>query len=156
MLRPSDYAAVREDERLVDDALSGQIRHMATMLCVADIPRSLEFYQDRLGFRVLESMEHIALIERDGIFLYVFLESPPTEDKPGVWIKPPSEPGARSVILCFRVDDCRAVHQALADSGVEFLTPPMSPPWGGWRCFALDPDGYVIEMEEPAQRVPSS
>jgi catechol 2,3-dioxygenase-like lactoylglutathione lyase family enzyme len=123
---------------------------MATMICVADIRDSLEFYRDRLGFRVLESIEHIALLERDGIFLYVFLESPPTEDKPDVWMKPPKSPGAGSVILCFRVDDCRAVYDGLVGSGVDFLTPPMSPPWGGWRCFALDPDGHVIEFEEPA------
>ena len=123
---------------------------MATMLCVADIERSLSFYRDRLGFRLREAVEHIALIERDGILLYLFLESPPTDDKPGVWLKPPAEPGDGSVILCFRVDDCRAAHEGLVRSGVEFLTPPMSPPWGGWHCFALDPDGYVIEMEEPA------
>lgn len=28
------------------------------------------------------------------------------------------------------------------------LTPPHSPPWGGLRCFAKDPDGYLIELEE--------
>lgn len=120
------------------------------MLCVADIARSLDFYRDRLGFRVLESREHIALIERDGIFLYVFLESPPTDDKPHLWMKPPAGAAELSVILCFRVNDCRAVHDALVASGVGFLTAPMSPPWGGWRCFSFDPDGHVIEFEEPA------
>lgn len=120
------------------------------MICVTDIERSLGFYRDRLGFQVRESSEHIALIERDGIFLYLFFESPPTEDKPGVWLKPPANPGEGSAILCFRVDDCRAVHEVLVRSGLEFLTPPKTPPWGGWRCFALDPDGHVIEIEESA------
>lgn len=118
------------------------------MLCVADIESSLGFYRDRLGFRVRESLDHIAIIERDAIVIYLYLESPPTEDKPGIWMTPPGESGPRSVILCFRVDDCRAVHQALVAVGIEFLTPPISPPWGGWRCFALDPDGYVVEIEE--------
>ena len=135
---------------MVDDALAGRVRHMAPMVCVRDISRSLEFYRDRLGFRVLESAAHIALIERDGIFLYVFLESPPTDDKPDLWMKPPKGVGEGSVILCFRVDDCRAVHDTLVASGVKFLTPPMSPPWGGWRCFSVDPDGHVIEFEESA------
>jgi predicted enzyme related to lactoylglutathione lyase len=132
------------------DLLAGRIEHMATMICVADIERSLSFYRDLLGFEIRESMEHITLVERDGILIYLFLESPPTEDKPGVWMKPPAEPGMGSVILCFRVDDCLAVHEDLVNGGVEFLAPPMAPPWGGWRCFTLDPDGYVIEVEEPA------
>ena len=133
------------------DPLAGRIDRLATMLCVNDLERSLTFYRDRLGFHVREAMEHIALIERDGILIYLFLESPPTADKPGVWIKPPTEPGAGSVILCFRVDDCRRVHEDLVAMGVEFLTRPKSPPWGGWRCFALDPDGHVIEFEEHAE-----
>ena len=132
----------------MSDPLAGRVEHMATMLCVTHIARSLNFYRDQLGFSVLESAEHIALIERDGVFIYLFLESPPTEDKPNVWLRPPREPGLGSVILCFRVDDCNAVYEGLVGVGVEFLTPPKTPPWGGWRCFALDPDGYVIEFEE--------
>jgi hypothetical protein len=34
------------------------------------------------------------------------------------------------------------------ECGVEFLTPPKSPPWGGWRCFAHDPDSYLVEIED--------
>lgn len=123
---------------------------MATMICVADLERSLSFYRDRLGFQVRESAEHIALIERDGVFLYLFLESPPTKDKPGIWMKPPADPSLGSVILCFRVDDPRAAYEALTGAGVSFLTPPMPAPGGGWRCFAQDPDGYVLELEEAA------
>ena len=135
---------------MTQDALAGHSVHMATMICVAEIERSLSFYREQLGFDVRASAEHIALIERDGILIYLFLESPPTDDKPDVWMKPPERPGIGSTILCFRVDDCRAVHRALSNVGVEFQTEPMSPPWGGWRCFALDPDGHVIEFEEPA------
>ena len=47
-----------------------------------------------------------------------------------------------------RHGDARAVYEELRGRGVEFLTPPKSPPWGGWRCFARDPDGYVIEVED--------
>ena len=35
-------------------------------------------------------------------------------------------------------------------AGVDFLAAPYSPPWGGHRCFALDPDRNLIELEEPA------
>jgi predicted enzyme related to lactoylglutathione lyase len=46
------------------------------------------------------------------------------------------------------VEDCRAAHEELTKRGLEFLTPPLSPPWGGWRCFLQDPDGYVVEIEQ--------
>jgi catechol 2,3-dioxygenase-like lactoylglutathione lyase family enzyme len=30
------------------------------------------------------------------------------------------------------------------------LAPPYSPPWGGHRFFVRDPDGYLVEVEQPA------
>lgn len=33
---------------------------------------------------------------------------------------------------------------------VERLGFALSPPWGGGRCFAVDPDGFLIELEELA------
>ena len=44
----------------------------------------------------------------------------------------------------------REAYDTLSARGVSFLTEPYSPPWGGHRCFAVDPDGYLIELEEPA------
>jgi catechol 2,3-dioxygenase-like lactoylglutathione lyase family enzyme len=38
---------------------------------------------------------------------------------------------------------------AFNGAGVEFLAEPYAPPWGGHRCFAVDPDGNLIELEEP-------
>jgi len=57
--------------------------------------------------------------------------------------------GRIKVDLVFRVRDVRETHRALGETGLSFLTPPQQPPWGGWRCFAQDPDGYLIEIEQP-------
>jgi catechol 2,3-dioxygenase-like lactoylglutathione lyase family enzyme len=122
---------------------------LATMLCVRDLERSLAYYRDLLGFEVLESEEHVALLSLDGGLLYLFLESPPTADKPGVHLSPPDPSVNGSVILVLRVPDCRSTYDELRGRGVEFLTPPTEPPWGGWRCFAHDPDGFLVEVEEP-------
>jgi hypothetical protein len=46
------------------------------------------------------------------------------------------------------VENCQAAYEELRSRGVEFLTPPMQPAWGGSRCFAHDPDGYLIELED--------
>ena len=50
----------------------------------------------------------------------------------------------------YEVADCLGAHRELVAAGVPFLADPYSPPWGGHRCFALDPDGNLIELEQPA------
>jgi catechol 2,3-dioxygenase-like lactoylglutathione lyase family enzyme len=117
------------------------------MLCVRDLERSLAF-DLTLGFTLVEKEDDIALLALGAGRLYVFLESPPTLDKPELTLEPPARDASPSVIVVVRVADARAVYGELRRRGVEFLTPPKSPPWGGWRCFARDPDGFVIEVED--------
>ena len=117
---------------------------LATMLCVGDVERSTAWYRDKLGFEVLKQEPEIALLRVDSGLVYLFAESAPTEDKPSEHLVP--KPGG--VILVLTVEDCREACEELTERGVEFLTPPKSPAWGGWRCFALDPDGYLVEIED--------
>lgn len=117
---------------------------LATMLCVGDVERSTAWYRDKLGFEVLKQEPEIALLRVDSGLVYLFAESAPTEDKPSEHLVP--KPGG--VILVLTVEDCREAYDELTERGVEFLTPPKSPPWGGWRCFAHDPDGYLVEIED--------
>ena len=120
-----------------------------TMLCVRDLERSRAFYHDVLGFEEVWAWDTIAALELAGHRVYVFTESPPTVDKPDVWLVPQAERGRGSVILVLRVEDCEAAYAAMLERGAEFLTPPATPEWGGRRCFLLDPDGYVVEIAEP-------
>jgi catechol 2,3-dioxygenase-like lactoylglutathione lyase family enzyme len=53
-------------------------------------------------------------------------------------------------LLVLEVENCMTAFHDLRDAGVEFLAEPYSPPWGGHRCFAVDPDGYLVELEQPA------
>jgi len=54
-----------------------------------------------------------------------------------------------SVVLVLEVDDADAAHRELERRGVPFLAEIYRPPWGGSRFFCVDPDGYLIEIEEP-------
>jgi catechol 2,3-dioxygenase-like lactoylglutathione lyase family enzyme len=121
----------------------------STMLVVRELSKSEEFYVKHFGFRVTERLEALRRLERDGVTLYLVTESPPTPDKPGVTLAPQADLQRPSVNLIFRVSDVRATYQSLKAGGLVFLTPPQQPPWGGWRCFAQDPDGYLIEIEQP-------
>jgi catechol 2,3-dioxygenase-like lactoylglutathione lyase family enzyme len=129
--------------------LDGQLVHIATMLAVSDLARSLAYYCDGFGFEVREQAAHIVLLARDAMLLYLVVESPPTPDKPDVALAVPAAPERTPVCLVLRVADCRAAYSELCARGVVFLTPPQTPPWGGWRCFARDPDGYLVEIEQP-------
>ena len=62
----------------------------------------------------------------------------------------PEDRSRLQVALVLEVDDCRGAYESLSAEGVEFLAEPFSPPWGGARCFAVDPDGYLVELEELA------
>ena len=53
-------------------------------------------------------------------------------------------------MLVVEVDDARAEHTRLGERGARFLADPYEPPWGGCRFFCVDPDGYLVEIEEPA------
>jgi catechol 2,3-dioxygenase-like lactoylglutathione lyase family enzyme len=131
------------------DPLDAQLQRFSTMLTVRNLSASEEFYVRYLGFRVSERQEGLRLLERPGIALYLISESPPTPDKPSITLVPPLEHNRPSVNLVFRVSDARATHAALVKLGLRFLASPQQPPWGGWRCFAQDPDGYLIEIEQP-------
>jgi catechol 2,3-dioxygenase-like lactoylglutathione lyase family enzyme len=129
--------------------LSRLLIHTATMLVVDDLDRSVAYYRDRFGFVVREHESSIALLAFGSMQLYLITESSPTADKPSVTLSNTNTVDRTGVNLVFRVSDCQAVYEDLQQRGVEFLTPPQFPSWGGWRCFARDPDGYLIEIEQP-------
>jgi catechol 2,3-dioxygenase-like lactoylglutathione lyase family enzyme len=129
--------------------LDQQLVQFSTMLAVRDLSRSEQFYVRNFGFRVTESLEGLRRLQRSGVSLYLVTESPPTVDKPGVTLAPNSQTDQSPVNLIFRVRDVHATHAALRDLGITFLAPPAQPSWGGWRAFAQDPDGYLIEIEQP-------
>lgn len=124
-----------------------EIREIVPMLCVRDLAASSAFYR-QVGFTVEDAEEHIALLRLGGQGLYLVTGSAPTVDKPGVTLAPPPDTARVPAEIVVRVSDCRAAHQELSGRGVRFLTPPHQPPWGGWRCFAPDPDGYLLEIEQ--------
>jgi lactoylglutathione lyase len=129
--------------------ISQLLIHTATMLVTNDMDRSVAFYRDLFGFEVRDHEDSIALLSLGSMLLYLVTESPPTSDKPSITLANTNTQAQTSVNLVFRVSDYQAVYEDLQQRGVAFLTPPHSPDWGGWRCFTRDPDGYLIEIEQP-------
>lgn len=123
-----------------------------TILAVADVERSVAFYRDRLGFELEASYDDppYATLNLAGTRLSLAEQGHEAEDRPGVTMTAPDDPSRLQVVVVLEVEGCRGAYEELRGEGVKFLAEPFSPPWGGARCFAVDPDGYLVELEEPA------
>jgi catechol 2,3-dioxygenase-like lactoylglutathione lyase family enzyme len=127
-------------------------RRAGVILAVADVARSVEFYRDRLGFDVEALYEDppYATLTLAGSRLSLAAQGYAAEDRQGVELVAPVDPSHAYVVLVVEVEDARAEHRRLAGEGVHFLAEPYEPPWGGCRFFCVDPDGYLVEVEQPA------
>ena len=121
----------------------------STMLVVRDISVSERFYVQHFGFKVTERLDSLRRLERVGVTIYLVLSGAPTVDKPNVTLAPQPKYEQPAINLIFRVKDVHTVYAHLISTGLQFLAPPTQPAWGGWRCFVQDPDGYLIEIEQP-------
>jgi len=127
-----------------------ELTRAGAILAVSDFERSLAFYRDRLGLTVEATYEDppYATLVAAGARLSLAEQGHPAEDRPGVSMVAPADRSRLAAILVLEVSDCLGAHRELSAAGVEFLAEPYSPPWGGHRCFAIDPDGNLIELEE--------
>ena len=127
-------------------------RRAGLILAVADVARSVEFYRDRLGFEVEAVYDDppYATLALAGTRLSLAAQGHAAEDRPGVELTAPADPSRANAVLVLEVDDARAEHRRLAAEGTRFLAEPYEPPWGGCRFFCVDPDGYLVEIEQPA------
>lgn len=122
------------------------------ILAVSDFEASLAFYRDRLGLEVVATYDDppYATFLAAQARISLAEEGHPAEDRPGVTMSAPKDPAHANIVLVLEVEDARAVHRELAAEGVRFLADPYGPPWGGSRFFCVDPDGYLIEIEQLA------
>jgi catechol 2,3-dioxygenase-like lactoylglutathione lyase family enzyme len=122
------------------------------ILAVADVDRSVAFYRDALGAEVeaLYDDPPYATLTVAGARLSLAEQGHPAEDRPGVELAAPSDRSRADAVLVVEVGDAHAEHARLSDLGIRFLADPYEPPWGGCRFFCVDPDGHLVEVEEPA------
>jgi catechol 2,3-dioxygenase-like lactoylglutathione lyase family enzyme len=132
--------------------MGAAVNRAGAILAVSDFSRSVAFYRDRLGFELEATYDDppYATLVRAGTRLSLAEQGHPAEDRPGVTMRVPADCSSLAAILVLEVDDCVGAYRELIGAGVAFLAEPYSPPWGGHRCFAVDPDGNLIELEELA------
>jgi predicted enzyme related to lactoylglutathione lyase len=121
---------------------------VAHFLTVADIDRSLRFYETVFGGRALSSGDSKGApgyIQIANTWLLVNVGGGPTPDKPSVTLSVLADPDKISSFMNIRVADIQACYKLWKSRGAEFITEPI-PKYGETRCYIRDPDGYIIEV----------
>jgi catechol 2,3-dioxygenase-like lactoylglutathione lyase family enzyme len=128
------------------------VTRAGAILAVSDLDASLSFYRDRLGLDVEAVYDEppYATLSCAGARISLAEQGHPAEDRPGVSMEAPADRSRADVVLVLEVADALAAHAALEAEAVPMLAPPFSPPWGGCRFFCVDPDGRLVEIEQPA------
>ncbi len=119
---------------------------IAHFLTVADIQRSLDFYERVFGARILSRGDGDApgYLQLANLWMIVNVGGGPTPDKPTVTLSVP-DPDLLNSFMNIRVADIKACYDLWRSRGAEFITEPI-PKYGETRCYIRDPDGYIIEV----------
>lgn len=132
-------------------------------ISVANLERSLAFYRDLLGMKVVEEVtfggeKYEAILALKGargriailksgtlaVELFEFVEPVPKTAEPS---RPVSDHGITH--LAIEVDDIAGLYARLQAAGVRFHCPPLHFPACATATYARDPDGNVVEMLQP-------
>ena len=143
------------------------MRYLHTMVRVADLDASLNFYCTLLGLKEIRRFDN-----KGGRFTLVFLAAPEDAERAGAeqspmveltynWDKEDYNGGRNFGHLAYQVDDIYALCKRLQDGGVIINRPPRD----GHMAFVRSPDGISVELlqkggakapEEPWASMPST
>jgi predicted enzyme related to lactoylglutathione lyase len=121
---------------------------VALFITVADIERSLRFYETVFGGRILshgDAKGAPGYIQIANTWLIVNVGGGPTPDKPSVTLSVLADTDKINSFMNIRVADINACYESWKSRGAKFITEPKDK-YGETRCYIRDPDGYVIEV----------
>ena len=125
------------------------MKYLHTMVRVANLEASLDFYCNKLGLRELRRVD-----VPPGRYTLVFLgaeENPESQVELTYNWDPEAYTGGRNFgHLAYAVDDIYAVCQRLMDAGVTINRPPRD----GHMAFVRSPDGISIELLQKGGALP--
>jgi lactoylglutathione lyase len=124
-----------------------------TILYVADVTASLDFYERALGQRrrfVHESGQY-AELETGDTALAIAAHELAAANVPGLYRPERRRRGGQpSFEVCFVTTDVQGAFDRAITEGAEPVTSPQTKPWGQDVAYVRDPDGNLVEIASPA------
>lgn len=118
-------------------------------LIVRDVSRSVPFYTDVLGFRVLHQTADYAALERERATIQLHADHTYARQPWGPRLATTKERGFGVEIRLLGIDPDEAERRARA-GGYTVLAPAKDWVPHGWRdCLIEDPDGYTFSVGLP-------
>ena len=106
------------------------------VLPVFDVPRSREWYVDKLGFTLERELEQaVGIKDQSGLTIFLVKATDPL--------------AGQKITLTIQVGDVDSKHHELTTVGVTFVSPPKRQFWG-YGAEVLDPDGYMNHLWDDA------
>ena len=125
------------------------MKYLHTMVRVADLDASLDFYCNKLGLEELRRIDN-----EGGRFTLVFLAAPGDSEAQVElthnWDPETLDGGRNFGHLAYHVDDIYALCQRLMDGGVTINRPPRD----GHMAFVRSPDDISIELLQHGNALP--
>jgi len=125
------------------------MKYLHTMVRVADVDASLDFYCNKLGLKETRRME-----SEQGRFTLIYLAAPGDEDNELEltynWDPEDYGEGRNFGHLAYEVDDIYETCDRLMKAGVTINRPPRD----GWMAFIRSPDNISIELLQKGERLP--
>jgi catechol 2,3-dioxygenase-like lactoylglutathione lyase family enzyme len=119
----------------------GKLAFNHAMIYVRDVERSLRFYADMLGFKLIEDFRF------ENRPVYARLRAPGGEGTIALHQAGPSDSiPSDGVRLYFEVPDLDDFCRKLQQKNFYFSKPPATMPWGWRHAYINDPDGHEISL----------
>jgi catechol 2,3-dioxygenase-like lactoylglutathione lyase family enzyme len=132
-----------------------EVRSVCALLQVFDMPASVRFYRDVLGFEIVETSPREGDQFDWGLLrlneAYLMLNTAYEQE-----FRPPQPKTARVAAhedtgLFFQCPDVDAAYRHLIEHGVNVDEPKVAP-YGMKQLYVRDPDGYVLCFQYPADK----
>lgn len=117
-------------------------------LAVASVRRSMKFYSETLGFKlIVDGAPDFAMVQVGGAKgpTIGLLALKWAVDRKLKRVPPAMQAGAH---LEFSTADLEGLYEKLLARGVVFDGPPEDRSWGERSAYATDPDGYTLEFSQ--------
>jgi catechol 2,3-dioxygenase-like lactoylglutathione lyase family enzyme len=119
------------------------LMYVAPVFQVPELPRSLAYYRDQLGFDVEFEYEGVyASVIRDGCRIHLNRAAVAQRDQPAF-------EAAEHLDACFGVEDAPALYDELLAKGAAISVKLRSMPYGR-EFYVRDADGYILGFIQPS------